>query len=175
MLTESSLETINSNCKKYDARGLTKFRTVISVIWREKSGSLINFRCARKSISGVQKRTIFLIKTHHQQQNFTKNKTTYFNIIYGRPQDQMPAKLRLRDTLASIHQTRGAAFTWRPLQKMYGYKSLSPVLIFHQSEYCILAFFGKYWHILANIDYVLNWHEIDVWIQVTLTCFNLPP
>ena len=77
----------------------------------------------------------------------TGENTTFnnFNVIYGRPQDQMPAKLRLRDTLASIHQTRGAAFMWRPLQKMYGYKSLSPVLIFHQSEYCILAFFGKYW------------------------------
>ena len=78
----------------------------------------------------------------------------------------MPAKLRLRDTLASIHPTRGAAFTWRPLQKMYGYKSLSPVLIFHQSEYCILAFFGKYW--------LLNWHEIaDVQIRFTFTRFNL--
>ena len=78
----------------------------------------------------------------------------------------MPAKLRLRDTLASIHQTRGAAFTWRPLQKMYGYKSLSPVLIFHQSEYCILAFFGKYW--------LLNWHEIDIQIRFPFTRFNLP-
>ena len=101
--------------------------------------------------------------------DFSRQNTPFnnFNVIYGRPQDQMPAKLRLRDTLASIHQTRGAAFTWRPLQKMYGYKSLSPVLIFHQSEYCILAFFGKYW--------LLNWHEIDIQIRFPFTRFNLPP
>ena len=125
---------------------------------------------ARINFRRAQKHTIFLVKTHHQHRNLTKKiKTTYFNdfnVLYGRPQDQTPAKLRLRDTLASIHQTRGAAFTWRPLQKMYGYKSLSPVLIFHQSEYCILAFFGKYW--------LLNWHEIDIQIQFPFTRFNLP-
>ena len=122
----------------------------------------INFRRA-------QKRTIFLVKTQHQHRNLTKKiKTTYFNdfnVIYGRPQDRMPAKLRLRDTLASIHQTRGAAFTWRPLQKMYGYKSLSPVLIFHQSEYCILAFLSKYWLI----------DTIDIQKRFPFNRFNLPP
>ena len=44
------------------------------------------------------------------------------------------AKLRLQDTLVSILPTRGVAITWKPLPKMYRFKSHSVILIFHPSK-----------------------------------------